>query len=205
MALFRISRIVEPAPLARGDGLYLRPAQSADFPAWTALREQSRDFLVPWEPSWPADDLSRSAFRRRLRRQTEEIARDESYSFLIFQEGANILLGGITIGGIRRGVAQAATLGYWMGAPYARRGHMTRAVAAAVGFGFSTLRLHRIEAACIPSNVGSTRVLERNGFQREGFARAYLRINGAWRDHILFALLESDAPRASQPRERVFG
>jgi ribosomal-protein-alanine N-acetyltransferase len=192
MALFRISRLADPAPLARGDGLYLRPAQSIDYPAWAALREASREFLTPWEPSWPADDLTRGAFRRRLKRQGDEIARDEAYSFLIFEDGSDNLLGGITIGGVRRGVAQAATLGYWIGAPYAQRGHMTRAVAAAVAFSFSSLRLHRIEAACIPDNQASARVLERNGFHKEGFARAYLRINGAWRDHLLFALLESD-------------
>jgi ribosomal-protein-alanine N-acetyltransferase len=192
MALFRISRLADPAPLARGDGLYLRPAQGVDYPAWAALREASREFLTPWEPSWPADDLARAAFRRRLKRQADEIARDESYSFLIFEDGSDNLLGGITIGGVRRGVAQAATLGYWIGAPYAGRGHMTRAVAAAVGFSFSSLRLHRIEAACIPDNVASARVLERNGFHKEGFARGYLRINGAWRDHLLFALLEGD-------------
>jgi [ribosomal protein S5]-alanine N-acetyltransferase len=193
MALFRISRLADPAPLARGDGLYLRPAHSLDYPAWAALREASRGFLTPWEPSWPADDLTRTAFRRRLKRQADEIARDEAYSFLIFEDGSDNLLGGITIGGVRRGVAQAATLGYWIGAPYARRGNMTRAVAAAVAFGFSSLRLHRIEAACIPDNAASVRVLEHNGFQKEGFARAYLRINGAWRDHLLFALLENDA------------
>jgi ribosomal-protein-alanine N-acetyltransferase len=202
MALFRISRLADPAPLARGEGLYLRPAQSVDFPAWAMLRERSREFLTPWEPSWPADDLTRAAFRRRLRRQADEIARDEAYSFLIFEEGAETLLGGITIGGVRRGVAQAATLGYWIGAPFARRGHMTRAVAAAVAFGFASLRLHRIEAACIPNNVASAHVLERNGFQKEGFARAYLRINGVWRDHFLFGLVESDAVRAPQQAER---
>jgi ribosomal-protein-alanine N-acetyltransferase len=193
MALFRISRLADPAPLARGDGLYLRPAQGIDYATWAALRETSREFLTPWEPSWPADDLTRGAFRRRLKRQGDEIARDEAYSFLIFEDGSDNLLGGITIGGVRRGVAQAATLGYWIGAPYAGRGHMTRAVQAAVAFSFSSLRLHRIEAACIPDNYASARVLERNGFHKEGFARAYLRINGAWRDHLLFALLESDA------------
>jgi len=204
MALFRINRLADPAPLARGDGLYLRPAQSVDYAAWATLREASRAFLTPWEPSWPADDLTRAAFRRRLKRQAEEIARDEAYSFLIFEEGSDNMLGGITIGGVRRGVAQAATLGYWIGAPYARRGHMTRAVAAATAFGFSSLRLHRIEAACIPDNIASTRVLERNGFHKEGFARAYLRINGVWRDHLLFALLESDA-RAIQQGGRGVG
>jgi ribosomal-protein-alanine N-acetyltransferase len=200
VALFRINRSVDPAPLLRGAGLYLRPAQGGDYAAWSTLREASREFLTPWEPTWPADDLTRGAFRRRLRRQTEEIARDEAFAFLIFAEGSDILLGGITIGGIRRGVAQAASLGYWMGAPHAGRGHMTRAVAVAAAFAFSTLRLHRLEAACIPGNVASATLLERNGFQREGFARGYLCINGAWRDHYLFGLLEGEAGRAHDRR-----
>ena len=123
------------------------------------------------------------------------MARDESFSFLIFDAGADTLLGGLTLGGIRRGVAQSGTLGYWMGAPHAGKGRMTRAVASAVRFGFSTLRLHRVEAACLPENTASQTLLERNGFQREGLARAYLRINGAWRDHLLYALVEPEATR----------
>jgi ribosomal-protein-alanine N-acetyltransferase len=195
MALFRLSKIAEPEPLLRGDGIYLRPAVSGDFSAWVRLRSESREFLTPWEPIWPEDDLTRAAFRRRLRRQSDEMARDEAFSFLIFDAGADMLLGGLTLGGIRRGVAQSGTLGYWMGAPHAGKGRMTRAVAAAVRFGFSTLRLHRIEAACLPENSASQTLLERNGFQREGLARSYLRINGAWRDHLLYALVEPEAAR----------
>jgi ribosomal-protein-alanine N-acetyltransferase len=195
MALFRITRPLDPEPMLRGNGLYLRPAVGADYLAWSRLREQSRAFLTPWEPTWPEDDLTRAAFRRRLRRQAEEMARDESFAFLIFDATSDELLGGLTLGGVRRGVAQAATLGYWMGAPHAGKGHMTRAVAAVVRFGFSTLRLHRIEAACIPDNAPSMALLLRNGFRREGLARAYLKINDAWRDHVLFALLEGEAAR----------
>lgn len=195
MALFRLTKIVEPEPVLRGDGLYLRPAGNADYSAWVRLRAESRDFLMPWEPIWPEDDLTRAAFRRRLRRQVDEMARDESFSFLIFDATSDIMLGGLTLGGIRRGVAQAGTLGYWMGAPHAGKGRMTRAVSAAVRYGFSTLRLHRIEAACLPENVASKTLLERNGFQCEGLARAYLKINGAWRDHLLYALVEPEAAR----------
>jgi ribosomal-protein-alanine N-acetyltransferase len=195
MALFRLSKIAEPEPLLRGDGIYLRPAVSGDFAAWVRLRSESREFLTPWEPLWPDDDLTRAAFRRRLRRQSDEMARDEAFSFLIFDAGADTLLGGLTLGGIRRGVAQSGTLGYWMGAPHAGKGRMTRAVASAVRFGFATLRLHRIEAACLPENTASQTLLERNGFQREGLARGYLRINGAWRDHLLYAMVEPEATR----------
>ncbi|MGA2494940.1 MAG: GNAT family protein [Roseiarcus sp.] len=195
MALFGLARSADPQPLVRGDGLYLRPAIAADYSAWARLREQSRAFLAPWEPTWLSDDLTRAAFRRRLRRQAEDIAADESFAFLIFDSTSDELLGGLTLGGIRRGVAQAATLGYWMGAPHAGKGRMTRAVAAVIRFGFDTLRLHRIEAACIPGNAPSIALLERNGFRREGFARAYLKINDAWRDHVLLALLEGEAKR----------
>ena len=192
MALFRLGPSVENANFIRGDGVYLRPAEMRDFDQWARLRDRSRDFLIPWEPTWPSDDLTRSSFKRRLRRHAEEIDRDEAYPFLIFREGDNALLGGLTLGQIRRGVAQAGTLGYWMGEPWAGKGYMGRAVRATVGFGFATLRLHRIEAACLPSNEASVRLLERVGFRREGYARAYLRINGAWQDHLLFALLEGD-------------
>ena len=193
MALFGLTRTASPEPLVRGDGLYLRPATPADFAAWSRLRAASRAYLEPWEPTWPDDDLTRAAFRRRLRRQDEDIARDDAYAFLIFDQTSDELLGGITLGGVRRGVSQSGTLGYWMGAPQVGKGRMTRAVATIVEFAFSRLRLHRIEAACIPENSPSVALLQRNGFRREGYARGFLRIDGAWRDHVLFALVEGDA------------
>jgi ribosomal-protein-alanine N-acetyltransferase len=193
MALFGLTRSFNPEPLVRGDGVYLRPATPADYLPWSRLRASSRTFLEPWEPTWPEDDLTQSAFRRRLRRQDEEISRDEAYAFLIFDQTSDQLLGGITLGAVRRGVSQTGTLGYWMGAPHAGKGRMTRAVAAIVDFAFLKLRLHRVEAACIPSNAPSIAVLERNSFQREGYARGYLKINGAWRDHLLFGRIAGDS------------
>ena len=192
MALFGLSRTASPEPLLRGDGLYLRPATPTDYSAWSHLRAGSRAFLERWEPTWPDDDLTQAAFRRRLKRQDDDIARDEAYPLLIFDQTSDQLIGGVTLGGVRRGVSQTGTLGYWMGAQHAGRGRMTRAVAATVEFAFARLRLHRVEAACIPDNVPSIALLERNGFKREGYARSYLKIDGAWRDHVLFALLESD-------------
>jgi ribosomal-protein-alanine N-acetyltransferase len=191
VALFGLGASEAPA-VVRGEGLYLRAPEPRDYPAWSSLREQSRAFLTPWEPVWPADDLTRSAFRRRLRRYADEIAADEAYPFLLFRAGDHRLLGGLTLGNIRRGVAQAATLGYWMGQPYAGQGWMTRAVNAACGHAFETLRLHRVEAACLPANTPSRKLLERAGFRPEGHARAYLKINGVWEDHLLFARLEGD-------------
>ncbi|MHB8885882.1 MAG: GNAT family N-acetyltransferase [Methylovirgula sp.] len=200
MALFRLGPASDSVSLVRGEGVYLRPPEMRDYEAWAGLRERSRSFLTPWEPTWPGDDLTRAAFRRRLRRHAQEIDNDESYPFLIFREADNILVGGLTLGQVRRGVAQAATLGYWMGSPYAGKGWMSRSVRAATGFAFTALRLHRIEAACLPHNDASIRLLERIGFQREGFARAYLRINGVWQDHLLYALLETDPVPLRVPR-----
>ncbi len=156
------------------------------------MREQSRAFLTPWEPTWPADDLTRSAFRRRIKRYVEDQRNDLAYAFLIFRTGDNALVGGLTLANIRRGVAQAGAIGYWVGAPFARHGYMTAALRALVPFSFRTLRLHRLEAACIPGNAASIGLLEKTGFKREGYARGYLCINGLWQDHLLYARLQDD-------------
>lgn len=200
MALFRIGSFNDNATFIRGEGIYLRPPEMQDFTQWASLRHLSRTFLSPWEPTWPADDLTRASFRRRLRRHATEIENDEAYPFLLFRETDDAILGGLTFGQVKRGVAQAATLGYWMGAPFAGQGWMSRAVRASTAFAFDTLRLHRIEAACLPQNEASIRLLERTSFREEGLARAYLRINGIWQDHILFALLESDPVSLRVPR-----
>ena len=192
MAFFRSIHVNESLPVIQGDGVFLRAPQMADFPEWVALRERSREFLTPWEPVWPDDDLTRAAFRRRLKRYAEDVRGDQAYPFLLFRKPDNALLGGLTLTNIRRGVAQAGSLGYWIGAPAARQGYMTRAVAALAPFAFEALRLHRVEAACIPTNQPSIRLLERTGFKREGYAREYLCINGSWQDHLLYARLKDD-------------
>ncbi|MBI4274059.1 MAG: GNAT family N-acetyltransferase [Rhizobiales bacterium] len=192
MALFRNISVSEPLPLIMGEGIFLRAPQMTDFPAWTALRATSHDFLTPWEPTWPADDLTRGAYRRRLKRYAEDLRNDVAYPFLLFDKGSNTLLGGLTLTNLRRGVAQAASLGYWIGEPYARRGYMTAAVRALIPFAFDALRLHRIEAACIPTNAASIALLDKTGFKREGYARQYLCINGIWQDHVLYSRLANE-------------
>ena len=190
MAFFRNINFAEPLPTITGEGVLLRMPQVTDYGDWAALREASREFLTPWEPTWPADDLSRSAFRRRIRRYAEDLRTDQGYAFLIIRSADNALVGGLTLANIRRGVAQAASLGYWMSLPFVRHGYMTEAVRALIPFAFGTLRLHRLEAACIPTNVGSIRLLEKTGFVREGYARDYLCINGVWQDHLLYGRLK---------------
>ncbi len=147
---------------------------------------------LPWEPLWPEDDLTRTAFRRRLDRLREEAIEESGFSFLILTEDGGELVGGITLSNIRRRAAQTGTLGYWMGQPFAGQGYMTRAVRLLSDFAFRNLLLERLEAACLPENAASIRVLEKAGFRREGYARAYLAIAGRRRDHVLYGLLKSD-------------
>ena len=191
MALFRTLSAPEPLPPITGDGVVLRAPQMGDYAAWTQVREASRKFLTPWEPTWPADDLTRPAFRQRLRRYAEDIRTDQAYPFFLFRSQDGALVGGLALANIRRGVAQAGSLGYWVGAPYIRRGYMTAAVRALIPVAFDLLRLHRLEAACIPTNLASIRLLEKTGFKREGYARSYLCINGIWQDHLLYGRLKN--------------
>jgi len=194
MVFFRTTAFSDTQPAIEGERVILRQPQMSDYSEWAALREKSREFLGPWEPVWPADDLTRAAFRRRLKRYTEDQRSDQAYSFFIFRKADNVLVGGITLSNVRRGVAQAGSIGYWMGQPYARQGLMTMALRAMILFGFTTSRLHRLEAACITTNVASIRLLEKSGFHREGYARQYLCINGMWQDHLLYARIKDDPP-----------
>lgn len=189
----------------RGATTALRPFEQADYSAWATLRGQSRALLTPFEPQWQADELERGAFRRRLRHYAREQKEDLGYAFGIFRASDGALLGGVSLSNVRRGVTQAAALGYWLGVPYLRQGYMSDAVAAVVAFAFVELKLHRVEAATLPDNAASIRVLERNGFQREGFARSYLKINGTWRDHLLFGLVADDHIRLERPVARAAG
>ncbi len=192
MAFLRSVSTSDLGPILDGDRVTLRLPQMSDYGEWAELRNQSREFLIPWEPTWMRDELTRSSFRRRIRHYQRDLREESGYAFFIFDKSDNCLKGGITLSNVRRGVTQSCSLGYWIGMPYAKKGLMTAGVQAVVPFVFETLGLHRLEAACLPSNIASMRLLEKVGFQREGLAKKYLRINGVWQDHILFALLENE-------------
>jgi [ribosomal protein S5]-alanine N-acetyltransferase len=173
------------------DRVFLRPPERGDYEAWASLRAGSRDFLSPWEPNWPPDALSRASFRARVARYAEDWRTDQAYNFFIFTRDET-LVGGIGLSNIRRGVSETASLGYWVGEPYARQGYMTSALPLVVDFAFERLGLHRLEAACLPSNIPSRSLLAKAAFQQEGYAREYLCIAGKWQDHLLFAILRGD-------------
>jgi [ribosomal protein S5]-alanine N-acetyltransferase len=170
-----------------GARVILRRPSWRHYKQWARLREESRVFLQPWEPSWSDDELTRGAFNARCKRARKDAQAGVGFVFLIFDKQTNALAGGITLGNIRYGVARFGQIGYWMGEAFAGKGMMQDALRTLMVFGFERLNLHRLEAACIPSNIRSQKVLLKCGFSQEGLLKSYLKINGSWQDHLLFA------------------
>ena len=175
-----------------GERVFLRPPKRRDALKWQKLRISSKSFLVPWEPSWDASSCTRRAYLRYFKNSNYLANMDRAYSFLIFKTEDKTLLGGINIGNVRRGVSQSASLGYWIGEKHSRNGYMKEALKLLIPSLFIDLRLNRIEAATLEENIASKNLLKKIGFKKEGVLRKYLKINGTWRDHTLYGLLEDD-------------
>ncbi|MFY9288829.1 MAG: GNAT family protein [Alphaproteobacteria bacterium] len=174
----------------QGPRVFLRMGEATDWHAWRSVRETSRDFLTPWEPSWPHNALTNSFFSGMLRRNWRDWRNGRAYPFFIFKKAQTgqkpELIGGISLNDVQGGIAQKGVLGYWIGEKHARQGYMTEAAALLCDFAYQTLHLHRVEASCLPSNLPSQALLQRLGFEEEGYAKAYLQINGKWEDHVLW-------------------
>lgn len=192
MVFLRSAASLELGPILTTERLVLRFPQQADYAEWSHLREVSKEGLIPFEPKWAENELTRDSYRLRLRFYQREFRDSTGYPFFIFTKDGNRLIGGITLSNVRRGVTQSGSLGYWIGAPFQNHGYMTEAVKAIGHYIVKELKLHRVDAASLPENLASIRVLEKCGFHREGLAREYLCINGQWQDHILFGLLVKD-------------
>lgn len=201
--MWSLFRSWAPGTKLTGPRVLLRAPSSRDAAAWVALRHQSEEFLKPWEPAWPPDGASRAAFRRRCAQIRDEWRSSTGYGFLIFDHARDVLVGGITLSNIRYGVAATGSIGYWTGHPFARQGYMTEAVACVLDHAFGPLGLHRVEAACLPHNDASRGLLLKCGFHEEGLARGYLKIDGRWRDHLLFGILRDDPRPESRSGERT--
>lgn len=203
MRLFRSQPAINTNVRLEGTRVLLRPPVERDWRAYAELRSASRKFLEPWEPTWPSDALTREAFQRRLARYASDWRDDVGYSFFLYDIETGELLGGVSLSNVRRGVARAGTLGYWVGEAHAGKGHMSEALQLVLGFAYGTLGLHRVEAACLPHNVASRRLLTKLGFREEGLARQYLCINGRWQDHVTHAILHGDPRPGVVVRKRA--
>jgi ribosomal-protein-alanine N-acetyltransferase len=170
----------------------LRLPEHADWRAWSSVRAQSAAFLAPWEPVWAPDHLTRRAFTNRVYWAIRAEAQGTALPLMLIRRQDQTLMGAITLDNIRRGPAQAGTLGYWIGEAHARQGFMREAILALVHHAFTQLDLSRIEAACLPENAASRGLLEDCAFKYEGVAQSYLQISGRWRNHVLYANLRGD-------------
>ena len=163
MVFLRSAASLEFGPVLKTKRLILRFPQMVDFEAWSDLREVSQEGLIPFEPKWADNELSRDSFRLRLRFYQREFRDSTGYPFFIFTKDGNQLVGGVTLSNVRRGVTQSGSLGYWTGAPFQKRGFMTEAVKALAHYALTELKLHRVDAASLPDNLASIRVLEKCG------------------------------------------
>ena len=178
--------------IIEAERLILRPPHHNDFRNWVQLRSDSRDFLSPWDPVWSDEHLTRKNFTNRVYWAQRGIKNGNGCPLFLIRKTDQALIGAITLDNIRRGPAQAGTLGYWTGQAFARQGFMREAVECVVLHAFRKLDLSRVEAACLPENQPSRGLLESCRFKYEGVAQSYLQIAGRWRTHVLYAAIRHD-------------
>ncbi|MFE6733563.1 GNAT family N-acetyltransferase [Microbacterium sp. NPDC057650] len=156
-----------------------------DVERLTALEIANREHLRPWDPARAPEFYTVEDQRRRLAHALREHEAGRAVPFGITTD-ADELIGRVTLSGVVRGALQSCAMGYWIAADHLRRGHATRAAALAVEHAFTVLELHRVQAETLPENIASQAVLERLGFTQYGLAPQYLRIDGVWRDFLMF-------------------
>ncbi|PHR61695.1 MAG: 30S ribosomal protein S5 alanine N-acetyltransferase [Robiginitomaculum sp.] len=183
------TKLFEPCA---GGGVYLRTPKWSDFETWVELRRENKNYLKPWEPNWSDDFLTRTSYRTRLANFKKMIANDSGYPFYVFKSADDSLVGACNITFVKRGSQMSCNIGYWIGEEYSRNGFARASVRAILRFAFEDIGLHRVEAAVREDNIASIQLLEKLGFIKEGVARGKLKIDGQWRDHIMYAKLSSD-------------
>lgn len=184
------STVRETNPSLHGRRVQLRPLVPADFPSWREVRTRNHEWLVKWEPSRPAGSpdvvTDRHAFAARCNARERERHLGTGFGFGVFVEGA--FCGEMNLSSVQRGPFQNCYVGYWVDEMVAGQGYTPEALVTVMRFGFEELELHRVQIAIIPRNEASLRVVEKLGIRNEGTAVRYLEINGAWEDHVRFAM-----------------
>ena len=168
-----------------GKEVILKKPRKENWKEWAELRQRSRNFLQPWEPKWPSNFLTKNSFDNFINMVDTSLKKRNGYNFFIFKKETNNLMGGVSLTNFKTEGYKSITMGYWMGEEYAGKGYMKDSLKVISNFCFNDLELNRIEAACLPKNLVSKRVLLRVGFKKEGYAKKYLSINGKLEDHLL--------------------
>jgi ribosomal-protein-alanine N-acetyltransferase len=180
-------------PRSPGSTIILRPLAYADANDWRQARKRNAAWLVPWDATVPpGGDARPTSFRTLVWRLHRQARRGTTYPFVVEIDGR--FAGQVTVNNVVRGSAQFASIGYWLDQGFAGRGVMPRAVAMVIDHCFTTARLHRIEIAIRPENSNSLRVVEKLGIREVGYAPRFLHIDGAWRDHRLYAITREECP-----------
>ena len=173
-----------------GKKVILRNPKKENWKEWAELRQGSRSFLQPWEPIWPTNFLTKELFIKFINMIETALKKKTGYNFFIFHKKTNNLMGGISLTNFKSEGYKSITIGYWMGKEYAGKGYMRDSLKIISNYCFIDLGLNRIEAACLPKNLKSKKVLLNVGFKMEGYAEKYLNINGKLEDHLLLAKIK---------------
>ena len=171
----------------------LRPLRRSDVGAWRDARRRNAAWLLPWDATVPPGVEPRpTSFRTLTRRRARSARAGTTFPFAIVVDGD--FAGQVTVNNIVRGSAQFASIGYWLGQEFAGRAVMPTAVAMVIDHCFGPVGLHRIEICVRPENTNSLRVVEKLGLEQVGYAPRFLHIDGAWRDHRVFAVTVEECP-----------
>ncbi|WP_336785595.1 GNAT family N-acetyltransferase [Paenibacillus sp. MMO-177] len=174
------------------DGIYLRLLEPGDAKPMLELKQRNRIFSQPFEPIREDKHYTLEEQEKEIGNGIAAAQQGQAYFYGIFLTESDKLIGRIALTSVSRGVFQNAYMGYFIDQEHNGRGYATAAVTAVVRKAFDELQLHRIQAGVMPVNARSLRVLEKAGFRQEGLARRYLKINGQWEDHLLFAITKED-------------
>ncbi|WP_289139075.1 GNAT family N-acetyltransferase [uncultured Brevibacillus sp.] len=178
--------------LLHTDAIYLRPLCEQDAAELLALRLRNQDFLAPFEPIRPPSHLTLEGQQQQVAQAIQDFENGTGFAFGVFLSEKEEMIGRVALSNVVHGAWQNATLGYFMDQSCNGRGYTTSAVGLALQFAFTTANLHRVQAAVMPRNLGSIRVLEKNGFRYEGLSLRYLQIYGKWEDHNMYAITTED-------------
>lgn len=182
-----------------GKGAYLRPLSLTDTNTLLRLRVANREFLAPFEPLRNERFYTLEGQREQIEASMSEWDSDRGYGFGIFTFDEE-MVGRVALSNVVRGAWQNTTLGYFVAEGHGGKGYATEAVRLALDFAFGSVHLHRVQAGVMPRNVASAKVLRNNGFRLEGTSPRYLKINGEWEDHDLYALTAEEWPPTLQKK-----